>query len=259
MTAPGIAVRARPGYVANEVLAPAALASAPPSPAALAVEAALGALGRARPTSELTTSAVVDGLEIATVVDLGARFTANGWSNGAAVDVEIIAADGSRAGVASGRIEPGQPSVVLRAPLGASTGPWRVTTRVTGLRPVQDSVMATATTSVILGDPLVYRATPSMRSAAHVVANLLFSRAERLRVVWPVVDTPDSTAVRLLDRLGKPLGGPLPAAIDRDGDRPALSVDLVLGPLSEGDYLVEVEARRGAVVERKLQAFRVVR
>jgi hypothetical protein len=94
---------------------------------------------------------------------------------------------------------------------------------------------------------------------AQPVADLLFTRTERLRVIWPVLDAPDSTVARLLDRAGRALGDPLAVAAETESDRAFLSVDLVLGPLSEGDYVLELVATRGGAVERKLQAFRVVR
>jgi VWFA-related protein len=257
----GLDIRARPGYVANEVLAASvATVSAPARDArAIAVESALGALGRARASSELTTRAVVEGLTIATVVELGAGFRTNGWANGAKVDIEITAAGGSRLETASGNIPPGQRGIVIRTPVGISQGPWRVLARVTGARPIQDLLTVVSVPAAILGEPLVYRASPAPKAPTQAVADLLFSRAERLRVVWPVVDAPTTVTARLLDREGRALGESLPTERGTESDRAIVSVDLVLGALSDGDYLVEVQATRGAAVERKLQAFRVVR
>ena len=258
---PGVVVRARAGYVANDVLAGTGPATArrAPDPAAAAVETALGALGRARPSSELTTTAAVDGLTLTAVAEFGAELRASGWSGGGDVEVEVSAADGTRVGRETGRIQPGTRAVELRVQLGLSTGPWRVTTRVSGARRLQDTVTASARPAILLGEPLVYRATPSPRSPLAPVADLLFSRTERLRVVWPVVDAPEELAARLLDREGRALGGPLPASRAVDGDRAVVVVDLVLGALSDGDYVVEMQSRRGTVSERRLQAFRVVR
>ena len=73
-----------------------------------------------------------------------------------------------------------------------------------------------------------------------------------------MVAAADAHTARLLDRAGKPLGQALPFTPLSDG-RTALAVDLPIGPLSEGDYVIELVATRGDISERRLLAFRVVR
>ncbi len=260
---PGTTVRARPGYVPVETLAATGAGTPPPDPAVLAVESALGALGRARATNEIVTTATIGAGEIVTVVELGPGFEAAGWSGGAAVQVDAVGPGGARAGPASALIEPGTRGVVVRLPITAAAGPWRVVAKVTGPRTMQDGIEAVADSGRLLGGAIVYRATPSPRAPLRPVADLLFRRTERLHVEWPVRLPVDATAVRLLDRQGRALPVTLTAVPGTSpvasGAGPVLTVDFNLAPFPEGDYVLEVQATEGPAGERKLQAFRVVR
>jgi hypothetical protein len=253
---PGVTVRARPGYVASEAVAAAAPGAATPDPAALAVEAALGTLGRGR-ASDLVIAAAVDGLDLVTVVEMSSAFAFERRED-AAVAVEATGADGVRLPAAAATITAGTRSTLVRLPVGASQGPWRVTATVTGARTVRDTVDALVRPSAFAGEPVVFRATPSPRSPLHPVADLQFSRTERLRVEWPVIDAAEAAA-RLLDRQGRALAGNIPVSVQSSARGAILAVDVTLGSFPEGDYLVELRVGRGAVTERKLQAFRVVR
>jgi hypothetical protein len=134
---------------------------------------------------------------------------------------------------------------------------------VTGPRTIQDAVEVAARASQFLGGAVVYRATPSPRSLLRPVADLLFRRTERLHVEWPVLRPAAATTVRLLDRQGRALPvaltGASAVASEASGGGPVVAVDLNLAPFPEGDYVIEVQATLGPAVERRLQAFRVVR
>ena len=111
----------------------------------------------------------------------------------------------------------------------------------------------------LLGDPLLYRATPSPRSVPKPVADFQYRRVERLHAEWPVLQALTAQEARLLDRQGEPL--PVrPTVSDAAGEAgPVVAVDLLLSPLSEGEYVIELTATSGEVTERTLLAFRVVR
>jgi hypothetical protein len=64
---------------------------------------------------------------------------------------------------------------------------------------------------------------------------------------------------RLLTRQGQPLPVPVTLTeLERDG-LPSLAADLVLAPLSEGDYVVELTIGSGASEETRYVAIRVTR
>lgn len=253
---PGVTVRARPGYVASEAVAATTPGAPVPDPAVRAVEEALGALGRRR-ASDLVVAAAVDGLDLVTVVEVSSTFAFERRED-RAVAVEATGADGTRLAAVAATIPAGARGTLVRLPIGGSSGPWRVTATVTGARTTRDTIEAAVRPSAFAGEPVVFRATPSPRSPLYPVADLQFSRTERLRVEWPVIDAAEAVA-RLLDRQGRALAGNLPVTVHQAERGPVLAVDLTLGPFPEGEYLVELRVGRGAVTERKLQAFRVVR
>jgi len=84
-----------------------------------------------------------------------------------------------------------------------------------------------------------------------------FRRAERLRVDVPVGS--DCTAsVRLLDRRGQALPVPFAGAQVEESGVVVLRAEIVLAPLAQADYLIEVTVRRGEKDEKRLVAFRIV-
>jgi hypothetical protein len=112
---------------------------------------------------------------------------------------------------------------------------------------------------VVLGDPLLFRATTSLRAPLRPAADRQFRRTERAHVEWPVLRALDQRTARLLDRRGQPL--PLSVALTErpDGDRLMAAVDLPIAPLADGDYVIELVAASQGVTERKLLGIRVVR
>jgi hypothetical protein len=105
---------------------------------------------------------------------------------------------------------------------------------------------------------MAWRGMPSPRVPLKPLADTRLTRAERLHVEWSVVAPADTRVARLLDRTGKPLGQPLPFAAMAP-DRQAIAVDLPMGSLPEGDYVIELVATRADQSERRLLPFRVVR
>jgi hypothetical protein len=110
---------------------------------------------------------------------------------------------------------------------------------------------------VLIGPASAWRSTPSPRAPLDPLADLRLNRRERLRVAWPIIDGTATRTARLLDRKGQPLGAPLPFAPAPEGG--VAAIDLPLASLPEGDFVVELEATRGDIAERRLFAFRVTR
>jgi hypothetical protein len=162
---------------------------------------------------------------------------------------------------AAAEIAAGQRSArVSVATAGIGPGPWQVVARAEGRDGrVEHQVQVAAPGALeVVGQPRAYRGARSLRSPLAPVADFRLSRLERLRVEWPVVTTPESRTARLLDRTGQPLGQPLPFT-ELPAEARALAVDLPMGSLPEGEYLIELVATRGEATERRLLAFRVVR
>jgi hypothetical protein len=109
--------------------------------------------------------------------------------------------------------------------------------------------------SGLLGAPLAFRGTASSRIPLRPVADFQFRRNERVRVVWSAAVPPESRSARVLDRRGAPLA--VPATVTETAGE--INVDVLLAPLAEGDYLIELTTGQDGQSERHLLAFRVVR
>jgi hypothetical protein len=87
-----------------------------------------------------------------------------------------------------------------------------------------------------------------------------YRRTERATLEAPLAEGASPAGARLLDRAGKPL--PVPVAsrerVDANGVR-WMVAEAALAPLTEGDYIIELEAVKDAVRETALFAIRVVR
>jgi hypothetical protein len=93
------------------------------------------------------------------------------------------------------------------------------------------------------------------------VADFHFRRTERARFEFATFKTLDRREARLLDRRGQPLAVNIKLSEQpdaRSGTR-MLAADVVLAPLADGDYVLEIEGGAGTDVERRLVAFRVSR
>ncbi|MCC7044750.1 MAG: VWA domain-containing protein [Acidobacteria bacterium] len=260
VSAPGVRVSARRGYFA---MTPemAAAATAPRDTAGpSAVDEALGRLTSVRADADLFVigAAGPAGLDVAVEVSAAAA-KREGWTGGGTLQVLATSADG-RTSTAAAELAAGERSARVTLPAAdIGAGPWQVLVQAAGRdgRMEQRTEVAAAAARLV-GQPLAFRGTSSLRSALRPLADARLSRLERLRVEWPVLGQAETHTARLLDRTGKPLGQPLPFT-QLPADRQALAVDLPIGSLPEGDYVVELVASQGEATERRLLAFRVVR
>ena len=258
---PNIKVTARPGYrdVTAEIARAAENAPAPHA-GSTAIEDALGALGRVRPSAELFAYGVAWPGRLTVAVELPTQ-TAARWANGADVEVTVTTADGEAAGSARGRIERPYRGALLQVPLTASTGgPWRVTVSVSGSEGrLGDRLEIAPMSASAVGQPLLFRAAPSPQAPLRPAADRQFFRTERLHVEWPVIEPVDRHEARVLGRNGQPLAVPVNVVAKQSDGQAVLSVDLTLAPLAAADYVLELSATRASGVETSLVAFRVTR
>lgn len=262
MTRPGVTVYARSGYRAPNTAAVAKADAEASAAAALApVTDALGVLGRLRDTTDVFVRGVRDGGQLLVAVELASHVAAEpSWTAGASVQVQITDAAGRQLPAVTSTIARGARGALAAVPVDGSQGPWRVAVRAeTAGGRVSDSGDVSNSRSVLLGDPLIYRATSSLRSPLWPAADLQFRRNERLHAEWPAAQALDQRVARLLDRRGQPL--PVAVAVtERPGTpAPIVAIDLAIAPLADGDYVIELSAGRGTVTEHGLFGFRVIR
>lgn len=261
MRQPDIEVHARSSYRAPDAGAPAAVSAAAPSNAALPVDDALGPLGRLRASTPIYVNGARVGGEWLVAVELSDRqVAAPGWRQGALVAVQIDDADGRRLGEGRASIDAGARGALVRVPAAATAGLVRIAVRATtDDDAVSETMNVRSPESAVIGDPLLFRATTSLRAPLRPAADRQFRRTERVHVEWPVLRALDQRTARLLDRRGQPL--PLSVALTErpDGDQLMAAVDLPIAPLADGDYVIELVAASQGVTERKLLGIRVVR
>jgi VWFA-related protein len=270
VTGQGLNVRARRGYLARPLVrdaaapgsgAPASAAVAPAAAPAAEVEIALEALGRAGSADLFVEPAVGEG-KVTLVIELSSSQLSGGaWTKGGDVSVDVRTATGDRAGQATGAIAAGGRSTLLTVPLSGGAGPWRARVVATaGQTSIDEAIeIAAPVPGGLVGAPIFYRATPSPRSPVRPVADRQYRRTERVHVEWPLGEPADRRTVRVLDRRGQPLNvNAMVAEQERPGGR-AVIVDVILAPLAEGEYLIELTVGGGTNETRELVAFRIVR
>jgi VWFA-related protein len=259
----GTQLRARREYRAPteaEMAALRAVPSGPRAPAAPSPAAtALDALARLRPAAAFSAYGVATGTDLSIVAELAAAEIEGGrWKQGADVQVMVGGGTGETA-AARGRIEPGARGTLIKVPVGGQAGPWRATLRLSSEgEPAQlAEVTIERTSGRLLGEPIAYRAAAAASSPWRPLAAFHFRRTERVRVAWPALAAIEGVEARLLDRKEQPLQVPVTAASRDEGGSKIVTTDLNLAPLSIGEYLIELTARSGDTVERKLTAIRV--
>ena len=255
---PGVKVTARHGYVATRT--PVVTRTVDSGSAGPSAEAtALGTLAVLDSDPSVLATASVGASDVALVVEVPSTKAA-ALAQGADVRVTMSGGAGGAPVTVTGRIEPSARSALVRVPVGTAPGPWEAKIGVGDpANGLATSLSIPGRGSALLGDPILYRATPSPRSPLWPSAGHLFSRTERLHLEWTLSGPLDSHVARLLDRRGQPLAVNVTLAEPPAGDRPTLVGDVSLAPLGPGDYLIELVVGRAGATERHLVAIRVDR
>lgn len=269
---PGIKLKARRGYYAPsrealDAMAAAREAADAPVPADVAeLSAALGRLDAVRHDRDLyvQVARVPGALIVSAELGVNAR-SARAWSSGG--EIRLLVSAGADQAVDSKPIPRMRPGVVIRVPVSGqgeegAAGDVRVDARArasgTGpLSAADASVTLVPAQPSLIGDVLSFRGLARARMPA---ADGRYRRTERATIEAVLADDAVPAGARLLDRAGKPL--PVPVAsrlrVDADGTR-WMTAELALAPLTDGDYVFELEVTKDAARERKLFAIKVVR
>ena len=277
---PGVAVRARRGYLAPteaEVAARKA-ATAAPDPEVATRESALASLGAIRSDRPFHMAAGLEwhvtaagsqprpAIWIAGEMDIAAARDL-AWSAGAEASITVTSADGQAVASEQAKVSTVSRAFLLHLTSDLPAGEYLVRARLQGapgggadaseqVRVVVPDARGTATTA--LGQSLLFRRGPFTGAGFQPTADLRFRKAERVRVDVPLVGPVDAIAARLLDRRGQPLPVPVATSQRDEGGVRLATAEVTLAPLALGDYLVEVSTRRGDRQEKVLAAIRIV-
>ena len=287
---PSVRVRARRGYqaVTEEELRAARTAASvvEPSHETTSVAAAIDSLARIKRNAVVSVQAGyrwrigADGKPMAVLWlndELDAVLVSRDqtWMDGADVTIGLTMPDGQTVAgphhVLTREDRMGSVDLSVPSPLPTGTYSIRVTTK-----PLEGSLGSTSTLSVTVptapaagemaaSSATLFRRGPFSGSGWVPAGDLRFRRQERVRVDVAVVGATLSSSprspfqVRLLDRTGHELGLPVTVS-EREADGARIgSGELVLAPLSPGDYILETSIERGSGEALKvLSPFRIV-
>jgi hypothetical protein len=255
-----VRVSARRGYFAPTAELAAAAAAPHVDTGPSAVDEAIGRLASVRADPELFVAgtATTEGLRVAVELSTAVASRA-AWRDGATVQAVATRSDGANASATAEIVAGGRDAVAVIPIPDASPGTWQVVVQVAGADArLEQRVEVAASGARLVGQATAWRGMPSPRVALRPLADARLTRMERLRVEWPVIAPADSHVARLLDRTGQPLGQPLPFA-NIEPEKRVLAIDLPMGSLPEGDYVIELVATHADESERRLLPFRVVR
>jgi VWFA-related protein len=261
VASPGAQVKARRGYVAPypESATPATASTKAAVPAG--ITDALGVLSRLRTTADLFTYGVVGPTDLGIIVEIpSAQVGTAAWDKGADMQVTVADATGAAGPPSTARIEAGARSTLVRMPRPSGAGPYRVNVKVAIPGTVlTDRIDLTERAGGVLGEPLLFRATPAAQSPLRPAADFQFWRTERLHIEWPVKGPLDRREAKLLGRDGRTLAVPVNLTERAQAGQPTLAADLNLAPLAPGDYVIEVKAAIGAEETLRYIPLRVLR
>lgn len=265
VTADGVDVTARRGYLAASSALRRAAEARPASPVVPPpVAAALGVLAKSQrgKDDELIVTSIIGADQSArVVVEIAPRLAGGGrWANGAAVDVAIDDGQG-QARRANGRIAAGARSVVVEVPLPADeTGPWRGQVTVSGNGGALSARFEVpARSDARFGPPRLSRASAQGRDTWQPTALATVNRADRLRLTWQTTVPFTEATVRLLDRRGQPLAPGNALVVTTDPAERTIDTHIYGAGLGEGEYVFEATAVFAGEPERQYVAFRVGR
>ena len=277
---PGVAVRARRGYLASsrdEMLADVSAVDSgggsSPAEAARtrAIERAVGSLaGFARELPlRIQASASWTAAGTATFQVVGNVSRDDEWANGADVDVTLSMSDGETLSTQQVSLQAGTRHFDTTLGPDGPAIPGDYTVRVSARGRTASSLPTSDVVGISLPDApdgagvRFFRRGPSTGNREVATADLRFSRRERLRIDVPAQKGAMPSAT-LLDRTGAELPIPVETSVRDAGDGTGwVTAELVLAPLARGDYVIEISGARpsegSAETHHIWTAFRVVR
>ena len=276
---PGVAVRARRGYLAasrEEMLAavPAIDPGSGPSPTAVAraraLERALGSLAglsREMPL-RLQVAAGWATVGAATFHVVGEFGQDDEWAAGAQVDVILSTPNDETLSTGRASVEAGTRrfEIALRAADPVTPGNYAVRVRARGRAagslPASDVVTVSLPAAPDGTGARFFRRGPATGKREVATADLRFRRREHVRIDVPGQEGSVPSAT-LLDRTGATLGVPVETAVRDAGDGTWwVTAEVVLAPLAPGDYVIEISGVGPSHEPRETRqvwsAFRVV-
>jgi VWFA-related protein len=277
---PGVAVRARRGYLApTEAEVAARKAAAVTLDPELATrESALASLGAIRADRPFHMAAGLEwqvtaagaqprpAIWIAGEMDIAAARDV-AWSAGAEASITVTSASGQAMASGQAKVSSVARAFLLHLTPDLPAGEYLVRARLQG-RPgggadasQQVRVIvpdAHGNLATVLGQALLFRRGPFSGAGFQPTADLRFRKAERIRVDVPRAGPVDTVDARLLDRRGQPLPIPVATSQRDEGGMRLATAEVALAPLALGDYLIEVSARCGERQDKVLAAVRIV-
>ena len=193
-------------------------------------------------------------------VELGvAARTARAWSDGGEVRLTVKTPDGDR--IETRPIDPMRSGAALKIPI-ADDGPMQIEVRARAKAQgpsgaAEAGSLAAGVEDTLVGAVLSWR---GLARALQPAADGRYRRTERATLEAPLAPGAIPTGVRVLDKLGRPLNVPVASRerADASGVR-WMVAEVTLAPLTDGDYVIELEAMKDEKRERRLFAIRVVR
>jgi VWFA-related protein len=274
---PGVQVRARPGYLApTEAEAASArvdrlMNGAPPGHSDTPPEfrRALETITPSRGIVPLRVIAVGASGRITLTTELDAGIAkAAEWQQGGTARVLIDHTGGATAPIVRDvTLKAGQRTFSVEETGGGALPAGRYVIRLSVLAkdaalPLQTTVDVTVPEAgaLLAANGLASRRGPSTGLQYVATADARFQRTERIRFEVPRLTTDGTVTARLLSRAGQPL--PLTVSLRDRADEASkqrfVVADLVLAPLAQGEYVLEVAIEKDGKTERAAYGFRVV-
>lgn len=267
VTRPGVEVRARPGYLAPteaEILGAGATPAAGP---AEGVKRALEALAPARGNLPVRLHAAGGRGRIRAVIELDpATAKQPEWAGGGTAKVSIepeASGDGAKPAAlqtVSVEFTGSQRSISVDAfqatvPSGRYTVRAELTPRTSRMALNVSAPAMVPDESALVGvDVLASRRGPSTGLAYVPTADQRFRRTERLRVELPLMTEGVAGIGRVLTREGQPM----PLVVTYSSTATVGIADVILAPLSTGEYVLELTLTKDAASATVVYGFRII-